>query len=300
MEYTPLFALFVAFSSVVCGLCVYQMTKAAVAYPMLMRGLGDAVATRPVVRRCVQVFAIGAGCLALFLLLLTSYSIESVRMGVWTGLAIGAMFGIPVGTSNPAHERRFYAGFEPYIAPAAMAAFRKREAAAEEKRVAAMTPGGAVPVESVPEDEDEDEDEEEPEKVAKPAAPGNTILRYESLSKDQIIVLLQERDRTLRRMQAGGGRSKPAVKAAEVEAPAAQATQRMLCHACNGPLQDKRASFKARSGGGTVTVLMAPARVCRDCGEVYYDADVEKQLEALVQAEHKEGEHVFVDYSPGG
>ncbi|MBI3247528.1 MAG: type II toxin-antitoxin system MqsA family antitoxin [Deltaproteobacteria bacterium] len=57
------------------------------------------------------------------------------------------------------------------------------------------------------------------------------------------------------------------------------------CEHCNGKLRTKTVTVPYRHKGKLVLIENVPARVCRRCGERYYDATTVEQMEMI--ARHK-------------
>jgi YgiT-type zinc finger domain-containing protein len=56
-----------------------------------------------------------------------------------------------------------------------------------------------------------------------------------------------------------------------------------ICEYCNGALRTKIVTVPYRHKGKLVIIENVPARVCRRCGERYYDAVTVERLEAIAQ-----------------
>ena len=54
-----------------------------------------------------------------------------------------------------------------------------------------------------------------------------------------------------------------------------------LCPECNGTLEQKAVTHDVRFEGKLYSFQDVPARVCSQCGSVYLDAAVLKQIEAV-------------------
>lgn len=57
------------------------------------------------------------------------------------------------------------------------------------------------------------------------------------------------------------------------------------CEYCNGEVRAKTVTVHYRHKGKLVLIAHVPARVCRLCGERYYDATTVEKMEAI--ARHK-------------
>lgn len=55
-----------------------------------------------------------------------------------------------------------------------------------------------------------------------------------------------------------------------------------LCSFCNGELEERRVQHEYRWEGKLFVFEDVPARVCRQCGEKYFDAKVVKAMERAV------------------
>ncbi|MGC9358483.1 MAG: type II toxin-antitoxin system MqsA family antitoxin [Anaerolineae bacterium] len=56
----------------------------------------------------------------------------------------------------------------------------------------------------------------------------------------------------------------------------------MQCSFCGGELEERRVQHEYRWEGRLVVFEDVPARVCRQCGEKYFDAQVVKAMERVV------------------
>ena len=55
------------------------------------------------------------------------------------------------------------------------------------------------------------------------------------------------------------------------------------CEYCNGEVRAKTVTVYYRHKGKPVVIENVPARVCRRCGERYYDATTVEKMEAVAQ-----------------
>lgn len=309
---------FGAVSLVVTFVCSVQMTKVAIAYPKLMRGLKGSIEIAPVVGRCAVTFCFNALLLLVFFMVMLTYTEGATRAGGWFGLALGALLGLPSGVDMGGDKKKFYDTFTRYIDASAKEAFAREEAEkAAAEAAAAKPPAQAAPAAAPP----------VPSPAPDIAAPAAVSDGYDDLSREQLLALLRARDRVLENMQAllspdRPGMQKPAPLPVETpeEAPATpavpqpeqpplatgpepepapEAPKPPACALCGGALRHRPVTFRAVANSKTITVLLVPMQVCRACGRTAYAPEVEQQLEAIVEA-HKgdHGQQVFVDW-PG-
>ena len=66
------------------------------------------------------------------------------------------------------------------------------------------------------------------------------------------------------------------------------------CAECGGVTEPRRLTIDEWWGEELFLIEQVPARVCRDCGEVYLDASVAKQLEVEMQTKNHCRRHVSV------
>jgi YgiT-type zinc finger domain-containing protein len=57
----------------------------------------------------------------------------------------------------------------------------------------------------------------------------------------------------------------------------------MTCFMCKGMVQEGLSTFTADMDGCVVVIRNVPSRVCGQCGEVSYSADVAERLEQIVR-----------------
>lgn len=55
------------------------------------------------------------------------------------------------------------------------------------------------------------------------------------------------------------------------------------CEYCNGEVREKTVTVPYRHKGKLVIIENVPARVCRRCGERYYDAVTVERMEAIAR-----------------
>lgn len=305
----------ILFSSFFSFIAVYYCARVAVrvlyAYFPLIRSLKGSIRTDRVMARSIATLAGASALLVVYGLLTSLFMAGGLRLGTILGSAVGLLSAcIHVLRGGEKNTSFFYETYKNDIDPDVFRAYILRIAAQKAQA------GEALP---------DDPPAPQPPAAAPPAqAPGplpppavGTPGRYTSLSKDQLIVLVQERDRDARRMHGAVN------KAARVEATLdalleeepdlapvigdalrrrqadAPALPLIFCAACSGVLQDKPATYRKRAGGKDIAVLMAPARVCRSCGKAFFEPAVQQRLDALVQA-GKAGDapRVFLDW-PG-
>ena len=58
----------------------------------------------------------------------------------------------------------------------------------------------------------------------------------------------------------------------------------MSCFLCKGDMQDQQVNHTASVDSCIIIVKSVPARVCTQCGEVWYSGTVSRQLEKIVDA----------------
>ena len=58
----------------------------------------------------------------------------------------------------------------------------------------------------------------------------------------------------------------------------------MNCFLCKGDMENQQVTHTVDLGNCIVIVKNVPARVCTQCGEVWYSGTVTKQLEKIVDA----------------
>jgi HTH-type transcriptional regulator/antitoxin MqsA len=56
-----------------------------------------------------------------------------------------------------------------------------------------------------------------------------------------------------------------------------------ICEYCNGKVRAKTVTVHYRHKGKLVLIENVPARVCRRCGERYYDATTVEKMEAIAR-----------------
>jgi YgiT-type zinc finger domain-containing protein len=56
------------------------------------------------------------------------------------------------------------------------------------------------------------------------------------------------------------------------------------CDYCNGNIIEKRLTIDFHHNGELVIIEDVPVKVCVECGEKYYDADVWEQLEKIAKS----------------
>ena len=62
------------------------------------------------------------------------------------------------------------------------------------------------------------------------------------------------------------------------------------CYFCRkGILEDKKVTVDFRWGDKLIVIGEVPAKVCNECGEKYYSAEVSKQMEKIAIEGKKEG-----------
>jgi YgiT-type zinc finger domain-containing protein len=62
-----------------------------------------------------------------------------------------------------------------------------------------------------------------------------------------------------------------------------------ICYFCNkGILEDKKVTVDFRWGKKLVVIEEVPAKVCSECGERYYSADVSRRMEKIAVEGNKE------------
>jgi len=57
----------------------------------------------------------------------------------------------------------------------------------------------------------------------------------------------------------------------------------MTCFMCKGLVQEGFSTFTADMGGCVVLIKNVPSDICEQCGEIYYNSEVARQLEQIVQ-----------------
>ncbi len=77
---------------------------------------------------------------------------------------------------------------------------------------------------------------------------------------------------------------------------AKQAHAEEICYFCGrGILEEREVTVDFRWGKKLVIIEDVPARVCMECGEQYYAADVVKQMEQIAKEDRRDRElHVPV------
>ncbi|MCL2047991.1 MAG: type II toxin-antitoxin system MqsA family antitoxin [Defluviitaleaceae bacterium] len=58
----------------------------------------------------------------------------------------------------------------------------------------------------------------------------------------------------------------------------------MKCFMCKGQLDDKQTTFMVDIGSCIVIIKNVPSQVCTQCGEVSYDNNTARQLEAMIDS----------------
>jgi len=59
------------------------------------------------------------------------------------------------------------------------------------------------------------------------------------------------------------------------------------CSFCKGTLQKGRTEFVARVKKEVVLIKNVPAYICDNCGEAYFDPEVSKKMDAIMEDFHK-------------
>lgn len=65
---------------------------------------------------------------------------------------------------------------------------------------------------------------------------------------------------------------------------------------CKGQLEDKRTTFMVDLGNCIVIIKNVPSQVCSQCGEVSYNNEVTKQIEAIISNLRTATEIAVVNY----
>lgn len=61
------------------------------------------------------------------------------------------------------------------------------------------------------------------------------------------------------------------------------------CYFCQkGILEDRKVTVDFRWGGKLIVIEEVPAKVCSECGEKYYSAEVSREMEKIATEEKKE------------
>ena len=61
------------------------------------------------------------------------------------------------------------------------------------------------------------------------------------------------------------------------------------CYFCrNGILENKKVVVDFRWGNKLTVIEDVPAKVCKECGEKYYSAEVSREMERIAMTEQKE------------
>lgn len=61
------------------------------------------------------------------------------------------------------------------------------------------------------------------------------------------------------------------------------------CYFCRkGVLEEKKITVDFRWGGKLIVIEEVPAKVCSECGEKYYSAEVSREMEKIATEENKE------------
>ena len=66
------------------------------------------------------------------------------------------------------------------------------------------------------------------------------------------------------------------------------------CQFCGGNLEDKKTNVDLRVKGELIIFEDVPAKVCDQCGEKYFSAEVYAGLERMVKEKHKIKKEVHV------
>ncbi len=67
------------------------------------------------------------------------------------------------------------------------------------------------------------------------------------------------------------------------------------CYFCRGTIEQRNVDVDFRWGKKLKLIRRVPARVCRQCGERYFDAGVYKAMEGLARSRRKPLTRVAVD-----
>lgn len=67
------------------------------------------------------------------------------------------------------------------------------------------------------------------------------------------------------------------------------------CFSCKGKLTQEKVNVDFRWGENLVIIEDVPTRVCRQCGEKYFDAEVYKDMEKLAKGRVKPFKRLTVD-----
>lgn len=59
------------------------------------------------------------------------------------------------------------------------------------------------------------------------------------------------------------------------------------CYFCKGKTDKQRVTVDYRWGDKLIVIKNVPAEVCSQCGERYFDAEVSRQMEAIVLSKKK-------------
>jgi len=67
------------------------------------------------------------------------------------------------------------------------------------------------------------------------------------------------------------------------------------CFFCKGKVVQEKVNVDFRWGKDLIVIEDVPARVCRQCGEKYFDAEVYKEMERLAKGRIKPFKRLTID-----
>jgi len=67
------------------------------------------------------------------------------------------------------------------------------------------------------------------------------------------------------------------------------------CFFCKGKVAQEKVNVDFRWGENLIVIEDVPARVCRQCGEKYFDAEVYRDMEKLAKGRMKPLKHLSID-----
>lgn len=297
----------ILFAVVTLGFCLalgIQVPDTRKAVAKAVESLRDDAAATQAVQKHMKTLAKTAVPFLAFVLLVTALGPARARTGIWSALLIAGILiaGILIA----------------FIAMENDATKKDAQEAARRLSAARANRAEPQPPQAPPALEPAAPPKPDPPKP-NPPTPEAPTIPYTDLPREALLSMLQEKDQTLHNLQAipethpqdptpqavtpqavtpqppaGPPPAEPPFPTGNIPTP----MHRMFCLACKGSLQKKPASYKADTAGGTLTILMTPAQVCRTCGKAYYDADVEQRLQAIAAAHAGDSGSVFIDW-PG-
>ena len=60
-----------------------------------------------------------------------------------------------------------------------------------------------------------------------------------------------------------------------------------ICSFCRGNLKRGKTEFTVKVGNSIISIKYVPAYICDNCGEAYYDVDVSKKIDKVMDEFHK-------------